>query len=363
MKSNITTVLALLLKELKIQHATENLKRSILSHPDYPSLQGITGVLDEYKVNNVAFRATIDQLKEVECPTLLYLKERNGTFGLLHSINSQEAVLTTEISKKKSYPIHLFEELWSGIAVLAEPNEQSGEPLTSNEAKSSIPKIAYGAIVACLVLLLGLTGYQNSSIFFIALLMAKLIGIGFVALLASHELGIETGLTDKLCTLTKSTGCNEVLKSKASSIFGIVKLADVGLVYFTSTTLALIVSGIRGMAADMEQVLSWLSIYTLPFILFSVTYQLAVVKKWCPFCMGVAATLTAEAVLAFAIGNLQVAFPSHTSITLTVFCALITSSIWMVLKPVLKEKKRLERFEFLYTRLKRKPEVIKGLLS
>ncbi len=363
MKDNVETVLAKLLQALNVQHTTKDLRRHLLSHPDYPSLQGITGVLDEYRINNVAFRATIDQLQEVEYPVLLYLTERNGTFGLLHGITSEEAILTTDTNEKKNYPIPLFEELWSGIAVLTETNEQSGEPASSIKPKSRLSKMAQWATAAGLLLLLVGASWQTQSIALASLLAIKLIAIGFVTLLASHELGIDTALSDKLCTLSKSTGCNEVLKSKASSLFGVVKLADVGLVYFASTTIALAISAATGMATNMQHLLAWISVLSLPFIAFSITYQLAVVKKWCPFCMGIAGMLATEAVLALTTGSILFESPTLPCAMLVTFCGLLVSLLWMVLKPVLQEKIRLERFEFLYTRLKRKPEVIKGILA
>ncbi len=355
--------MAKLLQTLSVPHTTKNLRRQLLTHPDYPSLQGITGVLDEYRISNVAFRATIEQLRQVEYPVLLYMKERNGTFGLLHDIDQQQAILSTETYERKSYPLHQFQEIWSGIAVLAEPNEQSGEPTASEKSSTSINRIAYWAVAAGLLLLLAAAGWQSQSIPFASLLVVKLIGISLVALLAAHELGIDSSLTDKLCTLTKSTGCNEVLTSKASALFGVLKLADIGIVYFFSTTIALVLSAIVGMFADMLLLLAWLSVLTLPFILFSVTYQLAVVKKWCPFCMGVAATLTVETVLAAATGSIRFSIPTLPSVGLAAFGVLSVSLLWIAIKPVLKEKMRLERFEFLYTRLKRKPEVIKGILA
>jgi ABC-type bacteriocin/lantibiotic exporter with double-glycine peptidase domain len=207
MKNNVETVVGMLLQALSVPHITKNLRRNILSHPDYPSLQGITGVLNEYGVSNVAFRTTIEQLRQVEYPVIIYMKERNGTFGLLHGLSDKEAILSTETYEKKSYPISLFEEMWSGIAVLAEPNELSVEPTTSEKSNNTITRIAYGTLTSGLLLLAAAAGWQSQSIPFASLLVVKFIGISLVALLASHELGIESSLTDKLCTLTKSTGC------------------------------------------------------------------------------------------------------------------------------------------------------------
>lgn len=111
MNHNLVKLIEHLFLSMGVSVTKNNLKRRILSHPDYPSLQAITGVLDEYKIKNIAFRASIEQQNNMQHPVLIYLKERNGSFGLLHSIDKYKAVITTETNKKVEYPIHKFEQL------------------------------------------------------------------------------------------------------------------------------------------------------------------------------------------------------------------------------------------------------------
>jgi protein-disulfide isomerase/uncharacterized membrane protein len=365
MRDNVEIVMSGILNSLAIPHSRKQLNNRILSHPHYPSLAAITDVLDDYKVNNVAFHANFDRLKEeVELPVVVYLKERNGIFGLLHKITDKHAYLTTETSTHKEYPIDTFKELWTGIILLAEKDKDSGEQFNAEQLKSirmrkirmAIPIVGFTiAIAACLT---------TSFSWPLALLFAtKLAGLFFVSLLVAHELGEESALSDKLCTLTKSTGCNEVLKSKASSIMGIVKLSDIGFAYFTSTLLALLIGIAAGTANSAIGLIAWLPLLAIPYVVFSVTYQLLVVKKWCPFCMGVIGLLVAEAVAAVAYGLVALELPTIGSILLYGIALLIIITVWIVVKPMLKRLKEASRFEHLYTRLKRKPEVIKGILA
>lgn len=363
MKDNITYCLSGLLTSLGVKHTPKKLNRSILTHPFCYSLEGITNTLDEYRVQNVAFRATTPQLQQMNYPVIVHINESNGIFALLHAMDDGKVTISTERGKTKSYPLEDFAKLWSGITVMAEATEQSGEPTSLSNPTNSIPPQAFWGMAVALLLLIMIAGWQAHSLLLITMLTIKLAGLGVVTLLATHELGVENSLTDKLCTLTKSTGCNEVLKSKASSLFGVVKLADVGLAYFTSTTTALVIAAIAGFATNMLQLLGWLSVLSLPFIAFSVTYQLMVVKKWCPFCMGVAATLATEAAITLTTGSISFSMPAMPCIALVVFCLLAASLAWIAVKPLLKETNRLENFEFFYTRLKRNPNVIKGILA
>lgn len=166
MNHNLVKLIEHLFLSMGVSVTKNNLKRRILSHPDYPSLQAITGVLDEYKIKNIAFRASIEQLNNMQHPVLIYLKERNGSFGLLHSIDKYKAVITTETNKKEEYPIHKFEQLWSGIALLAEPDKSSGEPRqTTVENKrlilySSLMKSALAIVIFAIT---GLSLYAQKS--------------------------------------------------------------------------------------------------------------------------------------------------------------------------------------------------------
>jgi len=365
MRDNVEIVLSGILNNLGIHHSRKQLANQVLSHPHYPSLAAITDVLDDYRVNNVAFRATLDMLKnEVEFPVVVHLKERNGIFGLLHEITDEHAYLTTETSTRKKYPTDTFKELWTGVILLAEKDKDSGEPFNAELRKSIrmrkvkmvIPIVGFSiAIVACLAM--------SFSWSLAGLFATKLAGLFFVALLVAHEFGEESALSDKLCTLTKSTGCNEVLRSKASSIMGVVKLSDIGFAYFTSTLLALLFGVASGTTNTIVGLIAWLPLLAIPYVVFSATYQLLVIKKWCPFCMGVIGLLVAEALVVTSYGLVAFEFPSIAPMLLYGIVLLVTITAWMVVKPLLKRIKEASRFEHLYTRLKRKPEVIKGILS
>lgn len=111
MNNNLIKLIEHLFLSMRVSFTKDKLKRRILSHPDYQSLQAITGVIDEYKIKNITFRASIEQLNNMQHPVLIYLKERNGSFGLLHSIDKYKAVITIETNKKAEYPIHKFEQL------------------------------------------------------------------------------------------------------------------------------------------------------------------------------------------------------------------------------------------------------------
>jgi uncharacterized membrane protein len=81
-----------------------------------------------------------------------------------------------------------------------------------------------------------------------------------------------------------------VLSSEASRIFGNINLADVGIIYFTSTLIYILSTN----ALTQLWLLAVVSAVSIIFPAYSIYYQGIKLKKWCPFCMVVQVVLIAE---------------------------------------------------------------------
>jgi uncharacterized membrane protein len=102
-------------------------------------------------------------------------------------------------------------------------------------------------------------------------------------------------LLKKMCAGEKNDfDCKEVISSAASKLLGIISHTDIGIVYFSSM-LAIVVIGLLGNVYDRYlSFLFWAAALPLPYTLFSVYYQLRVIKKICVMCMMVQAILWAQ---------------------------------------------------------------------
>lgn len=93
-------------------------------------------------------------------------------------------------------------------------------------------------------------------------------------------------LTKKLCVNDqKGLSCQQVLKSKAAKIAGVLSMTDIGIVYFSSIFFFLIYNLISHAYAANLGVFLLASIIPLPYVGFSIYYQLRVIKKVCILCM------------------------------------------------------------------------------
>ncbi len=122
----------------------------------------------------------------------------------------------------------------------------------------------------------------------------KILGVLLYVCIWKVKQGKAPVFLQKLCSLTPATDCLRVIRSRP---LGIVDMAEVGVVYFVGGLLVLL-SGLTGFHTHPQTLLlfglSWLSI---PYLLFSLYYQYAVVGKWCTLCLSVWCVMVAEILL------------------------------------------------------------------
>jgi len=130
----------------------------------------------------------------------------------------------------------------------------------------------------------------------------------------------------------------------------------VGLIYFTGTLLFLL--GTRENASF--DILALISAFSLPYPVFSIYYQSAKLKKWCPFCLIVQLILIAEFVI------LRPALDEITFTYMNILRFLISFSApttcWLLLKAWHKKSRELNQKQTSYLKLKRDPVIFRFLL-
>ncbi|MCD7849937.1 MAG: vitamin K epoxide reductase family protein [Parabacteroides sp.] len=104
-------------------------------------------------------------------------------------------------------------------------------------------------------------------------------------------------MSEKVCKIGKYTGCEDVLNSPAAKI-GNISMSDIGIVYFAGGIFTLALSVYVGQQYLVFPVLLLFSLCSIPYILFSISYQAFKVRKWCPFCLSVIFMLLLECLLA-----------------------------------------------------------------
>jgi len=362
---NVIDTTGFLLKKLGVIFTNSFFSDTLQSHPFYPSFAAVSDVFLDYNIENEAIRVSYDDLLKIETPFIAHLTMNSGIFIVIEKVTEEEIAFYYNGKSSRLIKKEDFLKTWGNIVFIAKPTSKSVEPDYKKHRKQELlEKTKISALVSVVVLLfLSILLLKPAIVSFFPLLLAKLIGLFFAILLVKQELGYHSEIADKLCTLSKSAGCNEVLRSKGSKLFGKLPFADVGLVWFIASVLYLLFFSMTHLALFSINLLGWIALFSIPMILFSISYQLFVVKKYCPLCLGVMGILVVELLLLFFFYGFRFQLP-HISELLLIFLTLcLTSFIWFEWKQLTLKNKNLQHSEINYFRLRRNPAVIQSLLT
>lgn len=250
-------------------------------HPHKYNLFGLSKMLSEFNIENAAIKIEDKNsgLSELEVPFIAHI---GSEFVVTNKITPKQVSYIWNGKNVETTPEE-FCETWTGITLLAEPDEESTEPDYGKhlleERTQNLKKI--GLFSLCLLLLsfiyannVAYTGLGSN-----LLLLFSLVGVYISYLLAQKQMKVQSNYADKICSLFKKSDCNDVLESDASKFLGILSWSEIGLGYFVANTM---------IALFFPQLISYLAlvnICTLPYTIWSVWYQKFKAKQWCPLCL------------------------------------------------------------------------------
>ena len=348
-----------LLQKLKIKNVNkEELKLQIKSHPSYPSLHAITGVLDHFSIENIAL--DVPKNKEVykQLPPYFIAHLKNEESEDIVCVEKKDSHVTITYSDKKNKRLSKedFLDNWSGIVVVVEKDELSEKSnVTNTKFLSYVP----------IVLLLGIIGFgyftrTSFSLFGFLHLLVSIVGVYVSSLIVKHELGFNSKIVDKLCTSTEKTSCDAVVNSKGAHLFGLFKLSDVSFVYFSSLILTWLLYTIIPVAN--YNILLLINLLAVPVIIYSIVYQGFIIKKWCPLCLATATVLLCQSLLAYFLNSLHFNF-EVTSFLILAASVLTIIILYSFIKGALTEKVHLKKEQVAYYKFKRKFSLFEALYS
>ncbi len=363
---NATTTLYALLKGLDAKVTRATIQNELAMHPDFPSLLSMSDVLTYWKIDNTALQLnTVEQLRELPMPFIAHLKKNNGWYVQVTELTGNRITYTDSSEGRKTQTVNEFEKSWSGVVLLAEANEQSGEADYARNRPKGIRQslrgpflLAGSLLVAFIVILSGAGSWlQKVLITDWFLLFTKMVGLTLSCLLVAKQLGGKNTLTDRLCQLNSKTNCDSVLNSPGAKLWGWLSWADVGLLYFAGSLVTALLLDVQ---PTVRPLLHWLALLALPYTIYSVYYQARVVEQWCTLCLAVQVVLLAEGILALTqLTTLPGLWQPYTVLVTAYMLPILT---WVLIKPLLTNATigRIEHNEL--QGFKRNPEVFYSLL-
>lgn len=334
----------------------EELEFQLRSHPTYPSLHSVTGVLDHFSVKNYALEVPRNKETLSLLPSTFLALIKNDYHNGFVLVNKKNKSLNISYNENKRTVMseHDFIGLWSGVIVIIEDDiKEIGQKSKNHSFASRIMPIAILVIISTYYI------YQNTTFATIHFLLS-IVGLSVCTLILYHELGISSKVLDKFCADgNRKTNCNDVLNSKGANVFGYIKLSDAGIIYFVSIIIsALILKN----SSNSFSPLIVISLLATPFTFFSVYYQYRIVKKWCPLCLTVVSILWLQAIAINLINYKEITLELNAVLT-TAVCFMLSFTLWQNISPLFKKEQEYHALKITHFKFKRSFNIFQSLLQ
>ncbi|GAA4102832.1 vitamin K epoxide reductase family protein [Mucilaginibacter panaciglaebae] len=367
-RSNITAVLNFVISELQIPVTRQGIDDEIAKHPDYRSLLAVSEVLTNWNIPNAAYPLSFEELIDADVPTpfIAHLSNSGGEFVLVSKFDDKQVVVSNEHWRKHRLSINEFKLQYNGAILIAEKQENSGEPdYKRKHRKQVVDNIRIPFVITSIVVLLILSLLSHSvfsTVNWPTILLALLKTAGLVTsiMLLIQSIDINNPLIQKLCGGDNNRDCNAILSSKDAKISDELSWSEIGFFYFAGTWLVLLLNNGHN---SLMQMLVLLNIVSLPYTFYSIYYQWRVAKQWCIFCCTVQALLWLEFFAFVPYIKLPIQVPSLREWTSLLTGMALPILAWIFIKPYFLKGKQIKPLKWQLRKFKYNVNLFNKLLN
>ena len=347
-----------ILDQLQIPYTRDFVSETINETPFANSMYGLGLMLTRFNVSTDSVRFTDkDAFGQENVPCVVLY---DGQFVVVTNITHKIVVLEKADGKRIKLDRQSFENDWDGSALLLMSNNSSKEPNYNAHQKVEIRNriVTIGIFISILTLLAIclILNPHNTQFGWWSLVAINSIGLLISILLLQKDLNIHNSLTEKICGLTKIGNCSEVTNSSGSTLFGILKLSEVGFSFFVVNLIYVII------IQQSMVPLAIIAYLVLPFSFWSIWYQKFKAKSWCVLCLGVLAVLWIQSAIYYFSGVIDgydfSALPAIFLVLSYVLAFFATDKLMVILHKQVKSK----HLNIEYINTKYNPHVMNSLL-
>lgn len=357
-----------LIRALKVNVTETSIFSSFKKQQNTNSLAAIINSLDQWGISSIGVQAELDQLKtEVTYPCIGHLNNNNGTFIIITEVVDDRITYIDCEKGVITEVLEFFSAKWSGVLLIPEVNPNAGELEFSEKQKSEnwnkqkYPTII-GLSVSFLLLIILETFLKGTTpIVWYLLVFNTLCGVLIsIALIQTKY----TAGASMFCRSDAKVDCNQVINSNGAKIFSWFDLTDACIIYFAGNLLSLFFCSLASRETELIEIRTIVSFLSIPFILFSLTYQKMVIKKWCTLCLMIVLVLLVDL-------GVEAYFKSsgfqNKVLLLDVFIYLagfaLISAIWFGMKSMFLIVNKLKEVELTFDSIIRSPNFITLLIE
>lgn len=355
MKDQLSYLVQYFLKAHSINIDPVELEFQIQSHPTYPSLNAITGVLDHFNVENLAVDVPVnkDVIDQLPNTFLAQIQENNHNSFVVVVKKGEAYKLIYNQKRSDLISISDFLKLFTGIVLCIDKEDSN----INNQPKSNTILKRIFTSTGLIAFILVLTQY-NLNIIDVIFLSTSLIGIYITINILKQEEGEVSFLGNAFCSdVTEKKNCDAVLTSKGAIVYKDLKISDISFIYFLGISLSTVLLIIGNHSIFIPKLLT---LFTLPVTLYSIYYQAYKVKKWCFLCLGIVSIMWAQSIISI-LGfkpNFELI-----PIIITFFSLSLITAFWLFQSELLKSNKALKVSKVKYFKFKRSFELFNTQLN
>lgn len=351
-----------LLKFLGVGIDSELITAELEKHPDYPSMLAISDVLNNFNIENNAFRVEFDELDNEICPFIAHTNQEGNDFVVVNKINNDEVTVSGKKWDKNKVKIEEFKKLYNGTILTAESSTLSFD--TKESAFTPFIVAASGLGLAFILALVFNTSYFSTIGWqTLALTLFKSAGLVTSVLLLIQSTDTNNPLVQKLCqTRAKNADCNAILSSKAAKVFDWLSWSEIGFFYFAGSWILIFFGGNSPL---IWKALLLLNVISLPYTFFSIYYQWRIAKQWCVLCCTIQALLWIEFIPLLGV-NLPLSF--HVDMNLKAVSTILISmllpvGLWTSSKPLFLKLQQFQPLKDQLRKFKYNSEIFNTMLT
>lgn len=115
---NTEYVLLHTINKLDVPVNVQKIFFELKDHPNYPTLLALSDVLNNWKINNLAFKLDFEQLNTVPLPFVAHLSTNNKEYVLVSKISKTHVTLSNEVYKDTLMPLVQFKDAYNGTILM-----------------------------------------------------------------------------------------------------------------------------------------------------------------------------------------------------------------------------------------------------
>lgn len=300
--------------------------------PHNNSLADYHYILSWIGIDNMAVHVSPDTLAtELPLPAIVHLDNNGVPFAIVDKMDDDTVIMTAGKSTR-SVSRENFDNAFSGNCVVFAadtPNVMNKKDfirwLIIKISKHILSTMLIIAMIICLLT-------PSIDIFEVIYSVLFLSGLATSVMLFFKQEGGQIKLADTIChSGGEFTSCNTIMSSKGGKIFDIISWSDIGVIYFATAFISLLIIGYDGLGL----IISILSLISFPYVFYSIWYQWRKIRKWCPLCLIVQAVFIVQFIVTIiTFNNIETQF---NPLSLIVFCiiGIIIATSLFVLKPAI----------------------------